>query len=69
MKPLLTRLKAAGYDLHAMSNYPEWWRHIEGKLGVGELVQWSFVSCEGHMRVRRGCHVCGACDHTLCLCD
>ena len=56
MAPLLARLRDAGYVMHAMSNYPEWWRHIEGKLRVSDYLQWSFVSCEGPMKVRR-CHV------------
>jgi hypothetical protein len=51
MQPLLGRLAAAGYPMHAMSNYPVWWRHIEAKLGVGRYLEWTFVSCEGPMRV------------------
>jgi hypothetical protein len=51
MPALLRRLRSAGYALHAMSNYPEWWRHIEAKLRVSDLMQWSFISCEGPMKV------------------
>lgn len=55
MAPLLARLRDAGYAMHAMSNYPEWWRHIEAKLAVSDFMQWSFVSCEGPMKVGGGC--------------
>lgn len=50
MRGLLSRLRAAGYEMHAMSNYPSWWRHIEDKLAVGELLEWTFISCEGPMK-------------------
>jgi hypothetical protein len=51
MQPLLARLSAAGVAMHAMSNYPSWWRHVEAKLQVSRYLPWTFVSCEGAMKV------------------
>ena len=43
----LGRMRAApGLSLHALSNYPVWYRNIEGKLRLSEHLEWSFVSCE-----------------------
>jgi HAD superfamily hydrolase (TIGR01509 family) len=43
----LRRLRAApGLRLHALSNYPVWYRNIEAKLRLSEHLEWSFVSCE-----------------------
>jgi HAD superfamily hydrolase (TIGR01509 family) len=51
MEALLGELAAAGVEVHACSNYPSWWRHIEAKLGLAALgLRWTFVSCEGPMR-------------------
>ncbi|GLI66126.1 hypothetical protein VaNZ11_009856 [Volvox africanus] len=50
MEPLLRRLKAAGFELHAMSNYPAWFRLIEEKLRPSDYLHWTFVSCEGPMK-------------------
>ncbi|GLC37180.1 hypothetical protein PLESTB_000988600 [Pleodorina starrii] len=50
MEALLGRLKAANYELHAMSNYPSWFRLIEEKLRPSEYMKWTFVSCEGPMK-------------------
>ncbi|KAF8061989.1 FHY1 [Scenedesmus sp. PABB004] len=50
MPALLSRLKGAGYAMHAMSNYPTWYRLIEGKLRLSDYLDWTFVSCEGPMR-------------------
>lgn len=52
MQQLLARLEGAGYSIHAMSNYPEWWRHIEAKLRLSTYLHWTFISCEGPMQVR-----------------
>lgn len=74
MPELLRRLAAGGHALHAMSNYPSWWRRVEAGLRVRETcrLEWTFVSCEGAMKVRglplvrfvRACFEC-AC---ACLC-
>ena len=29
VEPLLERLKRAGVEMHACSNYPVWWRNVE----------------------------------------
>ncbi|GIL56821.1 hypothetical protein Vafri_12128 [Volvox africanus] len=50
MEPLLSRLKTAGFELHAMSNYPAWFRLIEEKLRPSDYLHWTFVSCEGPMK-------------------
>ncbi|KXZ51169.1 hypothetical protein GPECTOR_13g656 [Gonium pectorale] len=53
MQPLLSRLKSGGYSLHAMSNYPTWFRLIEDKLRPSQYLEWTFVSCEGPMKGHR----------------
>ncbi|GFR43076.1 hypothetical protein Agub_g4083 [Astrephomene gubernaculifera] len=50
MPQLLGRLKAAGFEMHAVSNYPTWYRLIEEKLRPSEYLSWTFVSCEGPMK-------------------
>ncbi|KAF6256642.1 HAD-like domain-containing protein [Scenedesmus sp. NREL 46B-D3] len=50
MPELLQRLKQAGYSLHAMSNYPTWYKLIEEKLQLSQYLDWTFVSCTGPMR-------------------
>eukprot|EP00195_Chlamydomonas_chlamydogama_P009862 CAMPEP_0202903740 /NCGR_PEP_ID=MMETSP1392-20130828/26080_1 /ASSEMBLY_ACC=CAM_ASM_000868 /TAXON_ID=225041 /ORGANISM="Chlamydomonas chlamydogama, Strain SAG 11-48b" /LENGTH=189 /DNA_ID=CAMNT_0049591061 /DNA_START=136 /DNA_END=705 /DNA_ORIENTATION=- len=49
MESLLGRLRGKGYELHAMSNYPMWFRYIEDKLRVSQYLDWTFVSCTGPM--------------------
>ncbi len=41
---LLGDLAAAGVEMHSMSNYSEWSSMIDDKLGLGDLVPWTFVS-------------------------
>jgi FMN phosphatase YigB (HAD superfamily) len=48
--PLLDALKAAGVPMHALSNYPVWWRRIEARLRLSRWLEWSFVSCELDLR-------------------
>lgn len=50
MEDLLARLNTAGYELHALSNYPSWWRIIEDKLQPSRYLRWTFISCEGPMK-------------------
>lgn len=50
MEDLLKRLKAAGIPMYVMSNYPVWWRYIEGQLGLSQYLPWTFLSCEGPMK-------------------
>lgn len=54
MQALLERLSAAGVACHACSNYPAWWRLIEGKLELSRYLDWTFISCEGPMKASAG---------------
>ena len=36
--------------MHALSNYPCWYRLIEERLQLSRYVAWSFVSCETGVR-------------------
>ncbi len=45
MEALLAALAARGHALHALSNYPEWYRMIEERLTLSRHLAWSFVSC------------------------
>ncbi|MEO0459388.1 MAG: HAD family phosphatase [Myxococcota bacterium] len=46
MEPLLADLNRRGFAIHALSNYPPWYRLIEDKLSLSRYLSWSFVSCE-----------------------
>ncbi len=50
MEALLAELRGAGVPMHALSNYPTWYRAIEEDLGLGRFLAWSFVSCETGLR-------------------
>lgn len=50
IEPLLAELAARGVEMHALSNYPEWYRWIEERLQVSRYVSWSFVSCDTALR-------------------
>jgi FMN phosphatase YigB (HAD superfamily) len=50
MEDLLSDLSTLGVSMHAMSNYPLWYRLIEDKLGLSRYLSWSFVSCKTGMR-------------------
>lgn len=50
VEPLLAELSKQGYEMHALSNYPMWYRVIEAKLGVSRYVRWTFVSCKTRVR-------------------
>lgn len=45
IEPLLADLRAASVPMHALSNYPVWYRDIEEVLGCSRYLEWSFVSC------------------------
>ena len=45
VEDILAELKAAGLEMHALSNYPSWWQVIEEKLRLSRYLTWSFVSC------------------------
>ena len=50
MEPLLKTLSDAGYEVHACSNYPIWYKYIEEKLEISKYLDWTYISCEGHMK-------------------
>ena len=50
MESLLQGLRDSGVQMHALSNYPEWFRWVEERLGVSRYVTWSFVSCRTGVR-------------------
>ena len=51
IEAVLTRLRQHGTDMHALSNYPEWYAWIEERLGLSRYLSWTFVSC--HTRLRK----------------
>lgn len=55
MEDLLARLSKGGYEIHALSNYPMWWRIIEEQLKLSRYLSWTFISSTGPMEV--SCHV------------
>ena len=50
MQELLGALRDRGYAIHALSNYPSWYRMIEERLGLSRYLEWSFVSCDTGVR-------------------
>jgi HAD superfamily hydrolase (TIGR01509 family) len=46
MEDLLAELAGAGHAMHALSNYPIWYRMIDDKLRLSRFLRWSFVSCD-----------------------
>lgn len=50
VEALLVDLAGRGVDMHALSNYPDWYRLIEARLGLSRYVGWSFVSCATGVR-------------------
>lgn len=50
VEPLLGELRERGVAMHALSNYPCWYRLIEERLSLSRYVAWSFVSCETGVR-------------------
>lgn len=47
---LLADLTAARAEMHALSNYPEWYLLIEERLRLSRWIAWSFVSCRTGLR-------------------
>ena len=50
IEPILEALRARGVAMHALSNYPCWYRRIEERVGLSRFLAWSFVSCETGVR-------------------
>jgi FMN hydrolase / 5-amino-6-(5-phospho-D-ribitylamino)uracil phosphatase len=51
MEALVSELHARGVEMHLLSNYPDWYRLCDERLGVSRYVQTRFVSC--HTGVRK----------------
>ena len=47
---LLSRLNRFGFEMHALSNYPIWYRTIDARLGLSRYLPWTFVSCRTGIR-------------------
>ena len=50
METLVARLRDAGHDLHALSNYPIWSELLDDAVGVSAYVPWTFVSWKTGVR-------------------
>jgi len=50
VEPLLKELAARDIPMHALSNYPDWYKLVEERLGVSRYVNLSFVSCHTGLR-------------------
>lgn len=46
----LVEMQKHGIEMHACSNYPNWYRRIERRIGLSRYLNWSFVSCEMGLR-------------------
>jgi FMN hydrolase / 5-amino-6-(5-phospho-D-ribitylamino)uracil phosphatase len=51
VEAVLEALRAGGACMHTLSNYPQWYRWIEERLGLSRYLGWTFVSC--HTRLRK----------------
>ncbi|KAL3523337.1 hypothetical protein ACH5RR_016171 [Cinchona calisaya] len=45
VEELLRALKKNGYEMHAFTNYPLWYKMIEDKLKLSTYLSWTFCSC------------------------
>ncbi|KAJ6720963.1 ALPHA-D-GLUCOSE 1-PHOSPHATE PHOSPHATASE [Salix viminalis] len=45
IEELLCNLKENSYEMHAVTNYPVWYRLIEEKLNMSTYLSWTFCSC------------------------
>ena len=50
MEALLARLKAHDVEMHVLSNYPCWYRHLDDKLQISRFAPFTFVSCDTGVR-------------------
>lgn len=50
IEALLDDLKAAGVEMHALSNYSCWYVLIEQRLALSRWLSWTFVSCKTGLR-------------------
>lgn len=59
---LLISLRQHGFEIHALSNYPLWYRTIEARLKLSRYLNWSFVSCLTGVRKPDSAAYLGAAD-------
>lgn len=59
--PLVQALAGREIPLAALSNYPIWWRMVAETTPLGELLDWSHVSCETGVRKPDAQAYLGAC--------
>ena len=50
IESLLQRLAREEVEMHAMSNYPVWYRLVEEATALSRWLQWTFVSCKTQIR-------------------
>jgi len=50
MPALLADLQARAVNMHALSNYPEWYQLVEERLALSQFVQLTFISCRTGFR-------------------
>jgi FMN phosphatase YigB (HAD superfamily) len=50
IEPLLVELKARNVEMHALSNYPHWYRLVDERLGLSRYIELSFISCHTGLR-------------------
>ncbi len=50
MEELCAELSERGVVLHFVSNYSDWYREIESRLGLSRFGRWTFVSCHEGLR-------------------
>ncbi len=50
IEEILTDLAQQGAIMHTMSNYPQWYHHIEERLFLSRWMPWTFVSCDWGLR-------------------
>ncbi|KAK9087893.1 hypothetical protein Syun_030287 [Stephania yunnanensis] len=55
VEALLKDLKENSYEMHAFTNYPDWYMMIEDKLKVSTYMSWTFCSCMTDIAVKQEC--------------
>ncbi|KAF3452440.1 hypothetical protein FNV43_RR02873 [Rhamnella rubrinervis] len=50
VEELLYGLRQKNYEMHAFTNYPNWYQIIEDKLKISRYLSWTFCSCTNGKR-------------------
>ncbi|XP_048324237.2 flavin mononucleotide hydrolase 1, chloroplatic isoform X2 [Ziziphus jujuba] len=50
VEELLYGLRQNNYEMHAFTNYPNWYQMIEDKLKISRYLSWTFCSCKNGKR-------------------